>query len=191
MVNVVVFHHAQGLTGGVLDFAEQLRAAGHQVSAPDLYDGLTFDNLDDGVAHAQQLGDAVGERAAEAVADLPADLVYIGFSLGVMPAQQMAQNRPGGRAAVLVSGCVPPSAFGGDWPDGMPLQIHGKDADPWMVDDGDLDVAVELDRTVESAQLFRYAGSEHLFADRSLSSYDPDAAELLRQRVLALLDSLG
>lgn len=56
MAEVLLFHHAQGLTEGVRAFAEQLRSAGHVVHTPDLYDGRTFDSLDAGVGHARELG---------------------------------------------------------------------------------------------------------------------------------------
>src|SRR5215212_681288 len=74
MAELLLFHHAEGLTPGVL--------------------------------------------AAEG---LPEGLVYLGFSLGVLPAQMLAQTRAGARAAVLFHSCVPASEFGG-WPPGVPLQ---------------------------------------------------------------------
>jgi dienelactone hydrolase len=154
VAEVLLFHHAQGLTPGCLSFADRLRAAGHVVHAPDLYDGNTFDDLDDGVGYAKQVGfDTILERGRRAADGLPEGIVYAGFSLGAMPGQMLAQTRPGAKGALLFHGCIPPSEFGG--PQGVPLQIHLMEADEWALE-GDLDVARELDETVESAELFLY-----------------------------------
>ena len=190
MAELLLFHHAQGLTAGCLAFAEELRAAGHVVHAPDLYDGKTFADLDDGVGYAREVGfDTIGERGRLAAEDLPDEIVYAGFSLGAMPAQELAQTRPGARGALLFHGCVPPSEFGAPWPQGVPLQIHIMEADPWALE-GDLDAAREIDETVESAELFVYPGDQHLFTDNSLPAYDEGAATLLKQRVLSFLDDV-
>ena len=190
MAELLLFHHAHGLTAGVLSFADELRAAGHVVHAPDLYDGKTFADLDDGVGYAREVGfDTIGERGRLAAEGLPNEIVYAGFSLGAMPAQMLAQTRPGAKGALLFHGCVPPSEFGGPWPQGVPLQIHLMEADEWALE-GDLDVARELDETVESAELFLYPGDRHLFADNSLPDYDESAATLLKQRVLSFLDNV-
>jgi dienelactone hydrolase len=188
MAEVLLFHHAQGLTAGVLAFADELRRAGHTVHAPDLYDGHTFQNLDDGLAYAGQVGFGnLQERGVRIADELPSELVYAGFSLGVMPAQQLAQTRAGARGALLFHSCLPVSEFGSEWPAGVPVQIHGMDADPFFADEGDIDAARALVASAKEAELFVYAGDQHLFADSSLSSYDADAAALLTQRVLDLL----
>ena len=190
MTEVVLFHHAQGLTPGVVDFADQLRQAGHTVHTPDLFDGRTFDTLDDGMGHVRELGfDEVMQRGVRAVEDLPPKLVYIGFSLGVVPAQQLAQTRPGARGAVLCYACIPVSEFGSAWPDGVPVQVHGMDHDPIFIGEGDVDAARALVESTSDAELFLYPGDQHYFADSSLPSYDPDASALLLQRTLALLRS--
>lgn len=184
MAEVVLFHHAHGQTAGFLSFADELRAAGHTVHTPDLYDGKTFAVLAEGVAYAEQVGFGnIIERGAMAAALLPPALVYAGFSLGALPAQQLAQTRPGARGALLLHSCEPAAAFERTWPDGVPLQIHTMEQDVWI----DLDVARELAATVEAAELFLYPGNGHLFADRSLPDYDPPAAALLLERVLAFL----
>ena len=112
--------------------------------------------------------------------------MYAGFSLGVLPAQKLAQTRPGARGALLCYSCVPASEFGG-WPAGVPVQIHGMDADPFFVDEGDVDAARALVDEAEDAELFLYPGDQHYFADSSLPSYDPAATALLTERVLDLL----
>ena len=191
MVEVLLFHHAQGQTEGFLAFADRLREAGHTVHTPDVYDGRTFDTLDAGIGHAKEIGfEAVFERGLRAADDLPEELVYAGFSLGAMPAQSLAQNRPGARGALLLEACVPPGEFGSAWPEGVPVQIHGMDADPFFAEEGaDLDAARALVASTDQAELFLYSGDQHLFADASLPSYDAAAAELLVQRVLDFLSS--
>lgn len=188
MAEALLFHHAQGLTEGVVAFADRLREAGHTVHTPDLYDGHTFTTLDEGLGYAREVGFGdVQERGIRAADQLPSELVYVGLSLGVMAAQQLAQTRPGARGAVLIESCVPPSEFGGAWPAGVPVQVHGMDADPIFAGEGDLDAARELVAEADDAELFVYPGDRHLFVDGSLASYDADAAALLTQRVLDLL----
>ena len=188
MAEVVLFHHAQGLTPGVIAFADELRRAGHTVHTPDLFDGRTFDSLDEGMRYAEEIGfpEVIG-RGVRAVEGLPAELVYAGFSLGVLPAQMLAQTRPGARGALLFYSCVPVSEFGSAWPDGVPAQVHGMDADPIFVGEGDIDAARELVEQAKDAELFLYPGDQHYFADSSLPSYDPDATALLVRRVLDFL----
>lgn len=194
MAEVVLYHHAQGLTDGVLAFAEELRANGHTVHTPDLYEGHTFEDLDAGIDYASQTGFGTvmqrGLDAAEALGDgLGEGLVYAGFSLGVMPAQQLAQTRPGARGALLLHGCLPVSEFTESWPDGVPVQVHAMDADPFFVEEGgDIESAQALVDSTPHAELFLYPGDEHLFTDRSLDGYDEEAATLLMQRVLEFLD---
>jgi dienelactone hydrolase len=185
MTEILLFHHAQGQTEGFLAFADELRAAGHVVHAPDLYDGKTFTDLNEGVGYAQQVGfGTIGERGRLAADGLPNELVYAGFSLGAMPAQMLAQTRPGSKGALLFSAAIPASEFG-SWPPGVPVQIHMMEDDEWAAED--LPAARELVETIDDAELFLYPGDGHLFADNSLPDYDENAATLLEQRVLAFL----
>jgi len=188
MAEVLLFHHAQGRTPGFLAFADELRRAGHAVHAPDLYGGRTLGSLEEGVAYAGEIGfGEVIERGVRAADGLPGELVYAGFSLGVLPAQKLAQTRAGARGALLFHSCVPTSEFGSSWPADVPVQVHAMEADPWFVDEGDLDAARALVESAAHAELFLYHGDQHLFADAGLPSYDANAAALLRQRVLEFL----
>jgi dienelactone hydrolase len=189
MAEVLLFHHALGQTAGFHAFADELRQAGHTVHIPDLFDGRTFATIDEGMAYAEQIGfpDEIIERGGRAANGLPNELVYAGFSLGVLPAQKLAQTRPGARGALLFYSCVPTSAFGTPWPADVPVQIHAMDADPMFVDDGDLDAARALVESAKHAELFLYPGDQHYFADSSLLSYDADATALLTRRVLDFL----
>ena len=188
MAEVLLFHHAQGLTSGVVAFADELGRAGHTVHLPDLLDGRTFDTVEEGVSYAGQIGfGEVMERGVRAVARLPAELVYAGFSLGVMPAQKLAQTRPGAQGALLFYSCIPVSEFGSVWPAGVPVQVHGMDADPYFAGEGDIDAARSLVAEAADGELFLYPGDQHLFADSSLASYDANAGALLTQRALEFL----
>lgn len=192
MTEVVLFHHALGLTPGVLAFADELRHAGHIVRTPDLFVGQTFATLEEGVAHARDIGfETVVERGSDAVQGLPSRVVYAGFSIGVLSAQKLAQTRPGARGALLFYSCVPLSAFAPTWPENVPVQVHGMDADPLFADEGDLDAARDLVSSTDQAELFLYRGDQHYFADSTLPSYDPAAAALLMQRTLTFLDRVN
>ncbi|NEM04449.1 dienelactone hydrolase family protein [Geodermatophilus normandii] len=187
MAEVVLFHHALGLTPGVPAFADDLRAAGHTVPTPDLFGGRNFDSVEAGVGHAREIGfGEVVERGARAGSDLPEAVVYAGMSLGVLPAQWLAQTRPGARGAVLLHPCIPTEEFGSR-PDGVPVQVHGMDADPLVVDEGDLAAARALAGQTGRAEVLLHPGDQHYSADRTPPSYDPDAAALLTRRVLDLL----
>ncbi|MEY9946527.1 dienelactone hydrolase family protein [Kitasatospora sp. GAS1066B] len=191
MAEVVLFHHAQGLTPGVEAFAAELRRAGHTVHVPDLYEGHTFDTLEQGIGYASRTGfGTIMERGLAAAASLGSEVVYAGFSLGVMPAQRLAQTRAGAKGALLFHSCLPVSEFAEAWPADVPVQVHGMDGDPFFADEGDLDAAKELTAATERAELFLYPGKQHLFADSSLPSYDQAAAELLTRRVIEFLDGL-
>jgi dienelactone hydrolase len=189
MTEVVLYHHVQGLTDGVQSFADELRQAGHPVHTPDLFEGRTFDTIEQGMAFAREAGfGALADRGLAAAQGIRPDVVYAGFSFGVMVAQQLAQTRAGARGALLMSGCLPVSEFGDSWPEHVPVQVHGKDADPFFAED--VEAAHALVDSTDEAELFIYAGGEHLFADSSLPAYDAAAAALLTGRVLAFLNAV-
>jgi dienelactone hydrolase len=187
MAELVLYHHAQGLTKGVRSLADEIRDAGHTVHTPDLYDGKTFDQLDAGLAYAKEVGfGAILDRGKAAAEGLPNELVYAGISLGVMPAQALAQSRPGAKGAVFISAAMPPSEFDGPWPEGVPLQIHMMEDDEFVAE-GDLDAARELEAS-SNAELLLYEGNKHLFVDSSLPDHDEGAATDLLEQVLSFLD---
>ena len=191
MAEIVLYHHVQGFTSGVRAFAEELRAAGHIVHTPDLFDTRTFPTLDAGIAYAKTVGfDTILDRGVSEAEALGPELVYAGFSMGVMPAQKLAQSRAGARGALLFESCLPVTEFGDRWPDGVPVQVHGMDADPIFAGEGDVDAARALVSSTEEAELFLYSGDVHLFADSSLPSYDRAATELMTSRVLEFLARL-
>ena len=189
MADVVLFHHAQGLTSGIDAFAARLRMAGHIVHTPDLFEGERFDTIEAGMTYVQNIGfEQITARGVTAADEIGDRVVYAGFSLGVLPAQMLAQTRPGALGAVLCYACVPVSEFGDAWPADVPVQIHGMDGDPIFVGEGDIDAARAIVDSAPDAELFLYSGDRHYFADNSLPSYDADATELLLERVLGFLN---
>jgi dienelactone hydrolase len=185
MAEALLFHHAHGQTTGFLAFADKLRAAGHTIHTPDLYAGQIFESLDDGVAHADAVGfDEIIRRGTIAAQVLPPALVYMGFSLGTLPAQALTQTRAGALGAVLLHGGEPVEQFAAPWPAGVPLQMHTMDADEWV----EIEVLRQLTREIPDAELYIYPGTGHLFADSSLGDYDEQAEQLLVQRTIAFLE---
>jgi dienelactone hydrolase len=182
MAGVVVFHHALGLTDAVRRFADALSDGGHSVHTPDLYDGRTFATIEEGMTHSEEIGGpmAIVDRARTAVESLPSEVVYVGFSLGVLSAQSLAQTRPGARSAVLCYSALPLGQWGENWPatwpEGVSLQLHILEGDE------DFEIAQGLAASVPGAELFVYPGTEHYFAE-----HDDEAARVLTQRVLAFL----
>jgi dienelactone hydrolase len=189
MTDVLLYHHVQGLTQGVQSFADSLRQAGHVVDTPDMFDGRTFSTLEEGMEFARAVGfGTLADRGLAAAESHRTDVVYAGFSFGVMVAQQLAQTRAGAGGALLMYSCLPISEFGEAWPESVPVQVHGKEHDPFFEED--LDAAKELISSTDDAELFLYPGDEHLFADSSVAMYDPSAASLLIERVVAFLDTV-
>ena len=187
MPTILLFHHVQGLTSGVTALADMLRAAGHSVHTPELLDGHQFASIPDGMAYLQQLGfSTVIARGSEAAA---ADVV-IGMSMGVLPAQYLAQTRGGMRGAVFLHGAVPVSEFSPTWPRQVAVQIHAMEGDPEFVASGDIDAARDIVAQAENGEMFLYPGSAHLFTDNSLADYDAAAAALVSERVMGFLAKL-
>jgi dienelactone hydrolase len=188
--DIVLYHHAQGLTDGVVAFADQLRAAGHQVRLPDLFEGATFGTLDEGVAAVEAMGfEAILDAGVSMGSDGPSEVVYAGFSLGALIAHKLAQTRPGAHGALFYHyGDVPVEMFGDTWPDGVSVQFHITKQDEWR-ENGVIEEFVRRVGEVASADLFEYPGSAHLFTDSSLAEYDAESARLLASRTLAFLDT--
>jgi dienelactone hydrolase len=190
MATVLLFHHARGQTPAFFAFADELRRAGHTVHTPDLFEGRTFPTIEEGVAHAEKVGfEEIMRRGAKAAEGLPTDLVYAGFSLGVLSAQKLAQTRAGARGALLYYSCVPVAMLSPAWPAGVPVEIHIKEEDKWAEED--LVAARDLVRDVPAAELFVYPGSGHYFAEAGFADYDEAAAELLMERTLEFLRRVG
>ncbi|WP_084128812.1 dienelactone hydrolase family protein [Demequina sp. NBRC 110055] len=187
MAQILLLHHIQGLTDGVRTFADSLRAAGHTVVVPDLFDGHTFDTIEDGFAWVRSQGfDEVRSRGLQAADAMTGPVVYAGLSFGVTMAQRLAQTRPDAAGALLLHSCMPVSEYSEAWPAGVPVQIHGMTGDEFF--DEDLPAARALVEGAGDAELFEYDGSTHLFTDASLPDYDAAATSLVIERSLSLLE---
>ena len=196
MAEVVLFHHVQGLTDGVRDFAARLAGQEHTVHTPDLYGGAIAATLEEGFAIKNDIGDdSLTSRVDQTLKALGSELVYAGISLGVMTAQRLAQTRPGALGALLYEACVPTTgnwAFG-PWPELLPVQVHGMDDDEFFAHEGDLEAARNLVASLPPGlgKLHTYHGSSHLFVDSSLPSYDAGATAIVLDRSRAMLDRLS
>jgi dienelactone hydrolase len=192
VAHVVLFHHAQGLRPDVVAWADSLRKAGNEVETPDLYDGRTFERLEDGIAHRDELGvPTLIERAARFLDELPPDLVYAGFSMGSSTAHYFAVTRPGARGALLMHGTAPPrSLAGAEWPTSVPVQLHYSEHDLYL-DAGNIEAFLQSVRRVGAPlEVFTYPGGRHLFADPDGPDYDQASAELMLERELEFLRRL-
>jgi len=189
MAEILLFHHAGGLTPGVTAFADRLRAAGHTVHTPDLFGGRTFADVNDGVAYAQELGNEARLKiASDAAEQLPADIVYGGMSMGCGAAGQLLFDRPGAAGAFFLYGAIDPSWWDTTWPAGVPAQAHQAEDDPWR----EIEAEEGFLARVPGGELFVYDGvGGHLFADDDSPEYDEQAAALATERILAFLAALG
>ncbi len=185
MIDVLLFHHALGLTDGVVAFADELRAVGHHVTTPDLYGGERFESVADGVHHAEALGfNTILELGVASAADMPDPFAVVGFSLGVLPAQKLAQTNANVRAAVLCHSAIPIDVFADGWPSGVGLQIHLGEDDELVVED--LEAARQL-AAEAPGELFLYPGPGHLIADSTSDDYQPECAAQILARTSSLL----
>ncbi len=185
MTTILVFHHALGLTDGLRSFADQLQVQGHTVIVPDLYAGRTFASLTEGVAYAEAMGmELIADRGVAIAQQLGERLVVAGFSLGVLPAQKIAQTCAGVAGAVLYHAAVPAAVFGTVWPAHVPVQMHLNADDPLAEED--LAAARAL-AARPGAELFLYPSQGHLVADPGSADYDPLIAGQILDRTLAFL----
>lgn len=188
MPNIIIFHHALGVTPGIEAFAGELRAAGCRVFVPDLLDGRVFATIEEGVAYAEETGfDVIIERGVAFAEGVEKPVLVIGFSLGVLPAQKLAQTMPGVRGAVLCHSAVPLAEFGEHWPPGVALQIHMVEGDPWAEED--LAAARDL-AAAAPGELHLYPGTGHLVADSSSDDYDAAVADQIMQHITDFLATL-
>lgn len=193
MSKVVVLHSAQGLRPGVEGWAARLRDCGHEVWAPDLFEGRSFEQLEEGIAHRDEVGVPELMRRLEAeLAELPADLVFAGFSMGAASAGYYAATRPGCRGAILVGGVTPLAEFGVEsWPASVPAQVHFSAEDRLVERAGIESFEHALDAARARLEIHVYPGSGHLIADPESPGYDPASAELLLARALEFLQRCG
>jgi dienelactone hydrolase len=188
MSQIVLFHHAMGLTPGVEALADRLRDGGHRVLTPDLFDGRTFTDLPSGLAHVGEIGDdELLERATAACADLPPEIFCAGLSLGAVPAQHLLQTRPGVLGGLLLHSFVDPSQLAGQWPDDRPVDVFAMEHDPFFVDDGDLAAARRWQQEHPNLRIHLYPGHGHLFTEPESEDHDAAVTAALVDDLLRVL----
>ncbi|MBN9608853.1 MAG: dienelactone hydrolase [Actinobacteria bacterium 69-20] len=193
MTSIALFHSVLGVRRGVLDAAERLRVAGHDVRVVDQYDGRVFDDYREASAFAESIGyPALMRRAAEGVQDLPDGFVVAGFSNGGGMAEYVATQRAVS-GVLMLSGALALAMIGAErWPAGVPGQIHYTVDDPFRNQPGIDAVLANAREAGADVETFDYPGRGHLFTDASLpDEFDAEATELLWQRVLAFRPLTG
>lgn len=186
---LVIFHSAYGLRPALLDWAERLRALGHTLHTPDLYDGEVFTDRMDAIRKIQEVGwDGLLDRARASVANLPDNVIYAGFSNGGACAELLAATRPGARGAILMHAPLMVRDLGWkDWPSGVPVQVHFAKGDPLRNEAVIESLATRVRAAGASFEEHLYEASGHLFADPAMPAYDAAAAEQMFQRVVEFL----
>lgn len=156
---------------------------------PDLFGGPTFDTLEAGLEFRDSIGiPALIGRAFDAVAHLPADTVYAGFSMGAAAALYLAAARPGARAAIAFHAAIGLDGLGVEvWPHAVPVQLHYAEGDTWVEESDREQMAAMLAAADAELEQFSYPGEGHLFDDRGMPEFDPESTELLWQRTLEFL----
>lgn len=186
MTDIALFHSVLGVRPGIVDAADRLRAAGHEVRVVDQYDGRVFDNYDEASTFAEAIGyPTLMGQAAEAVVDVPDGFIAAGFSNGGGMSEYVATVRRVS-GVLMLSGALPLGMIGVEtWPSGVPAQIHYTRQDPFRRQEAIDTVVSEVESAAGRVDVFDYPGAGHLFTDASLpAEYDHDAAELLWSRVL-------
>jgi dienelactone hydrolase len=189
-MNIMLFHSDHGLTPGLRQAADRLRAAGHAVWTPDLFAGRTFDSVEEGMAFKTGIGkDELLRRAVLAAAPYSErGLVYAGFSLGASIAQTLALGDDKARGLLLLHGTS--DLAPGVQVDGLPVQLHVAEPDPFETDDWLSAWYLQMGRAGADVEVYRYAGAGHLYTDPGLPDYDAEAAEATWRVALGFLDSL-
>ncbi|MBT2385597.1 dienelactone hydrolase family protein [Streptomyces sp. ISL-11] len=188
---IVLFHSAYGLRPAVHAAAERLRAAGHEVHVPDLYDGRTADTVEEGMAIKEEIGaEELLKRAITAAAPLSdRGLVYAGFSLGGSVAQNLALGDEKARGLLLLHGT---SDLAEDAAvDELPVQLHVADPDPFEPHDWLNAWYLRMGRAGADVEVHRYPGAGHLYTDPELADYDEEAAEATWRVALGFLEELA
>ncbi|GAA3847643.1 dienelactone hydrolase family protein [Streptomyces sedi] len=191
MSDVMLFHSAYGLRPAVLEAAERLRAAGHRVWTPDLYEGRTSETVEEGMAIKDEIGrDELLRRAIAATAPhSDGGVVYAGFSLGGSLAQTIALNDAKARGLLLLHGTA--DIADETAVDDLPTQLHVADPDPFEPHDWLTAWYLRMGRAGADVEVFRYPGAGHLYTDPGLPDHDAEAAEATWRVALGFLDELG
>lgn len=186
MPHVVLFHSILGLRAAERDLAAALEADGHVVTLPDLYEGQTTEDYEDGFRLKEATGEAsIMDRARAALGKAPEDAVLAGVSYGAYLVGQLWGERPRMPGALLIAG-------GAGWAPtlrrGLPVQAHVARPDPF--DEESFFVAWEGANPGVALEFCRYDGVGHYFLDPNLPDFDRDSAQLCLARSRQFLAGL-
>jgi dienelactone hydrolase len=191
MSTIVLLHSTLGQRPGFLEAAERLRSRGHEVVAPDLLDGATFDDYDEAQANAERIGfPELFKRAASSIRELPPRVVYAGFSLGAACSLGAAARKPGALACIAIAGVATKAELRvPSWPAGLVVQSHNASSDRRYYDPAKVALlGRELEESGSRLEAFEYASGGHIFADPGLPDYDRGSAEAMWERIDAMLE---
>ncbi|MFF1276647.1 dienelactone hydrolase family protein [Streptomyces marokkonensis] len=189
-MNIMLFHSTYGRRPAVARAADRLRAAGHEVWTPDLFEGRTFGTVEEGMAYKEETGkDELLKRAVLAAAPYSErGLVYAGFSFGASVAQTLALGDDRARGLLLLHGTS--DIAENTAVDELPVQLHVAEPDPFETDDWLTAWYLRMGRAGADVEVYRYAGAGHLYTDPDLPDYDEEAAEATWRVALGFLASL-
>ncbi|WP_299531116.1 dienelactone hydrolase family protein [uncultured Streptomyces sp.] len=189
-MNIMLFHSTYGLRPAVHAAADRLRAAGHEVRVPDLFEGHTFESTDEASAYREKVGkDELLRRAVLAAAPYSDQgLVYVGFSLGAAVAQTLALGDAKARGLLLFHGTS--DLAENATVDELPVQLHVADPDPYETEDWLNSWYLQMGRTGADVEIYRYPGAGHLYTDPDLPDWDEAAAEQTWKVALGFLATL-
>ncbi|MEU6392637.1 dienelactone hydrolase family protein [Streptomyces sp. NPDC046939] len=189
-MNIMLFHSTFGLRPAVEAAADRLRAAGHEVWTPDLFEGKTFDTVEEGMAHRDEIGkDELLKRAVLAAAPYSdRGLVYAGFSFGAATAQTLALGDEKAKGLLLLHGTSDIAENASV--DELPVQLHVAEPDPFETDDWLTAWYLRMGRAGADVEVYRYPGAGHLYTDPDLPDYDEEAAEATWRVALGFLETL-
>ena len=163
-----------------------MRADGHRVTLPDLFDGATSESVEGGFAIQERVGwETMMARARAAAEPLPAETALAGVSAGAQVAGTLWLERP---AAEGCSCCM------GRARSGRRVEAHLAEPEPYDDEDYLQWWAEGMRSAGLDFTLYRYPGAGHYFTDPSLPDHDAAAAALAVERALAFLrglDALG
>lgn len=186
MATVILFHSEMGLRDLERDAADRMRAAGHEVHTPDLYEGKTAGSIAEGIALMGTFGfDNLAERAQKACSGLPEKTLLAGFSMGAQLVCRVWAKRAQTSGLLLLHGL-------GDFPkwvrNGLPVQAHFAEPDPYISDQQASAWPMTAFRIGLAAEVYTYEGAGHLYTDKTSPDYDAAAAELTWERALIFLE---
>ncbi|WP_433368233.1 dienelactone hydrolase family protein [Actinoplanes sp. CA-142083] len=188
MRHIALFHSVYGRRPAILEAAELFRAAGHEVTAPDLFGGPVAESLEEGFAISERTGwAAIMRRAREAVQDLPPDTVLAGLSMGAGVVGDLLAERPGTAGVLLLHG------FGGDprrVSTGLPVQVHVGQADTMFPPAKVAAWQAAMAAGGATVEVFTYPDILHFFTDSGVDDYDAEAARLAWERSLRFVGAL-